>query len=280
VSELAIRDEEPVDALSRRAGTAVASSALRGVLTGARCRGRILGTSSHAWWCTIGETVVVITDDRAVRLPNAVIARPAPTAGDQAPPFDTITVGDGELRVGGRDWRVVRWWDPRVVPVDVDAAELAGRAVAEHIADADTSQLAVAVLAGDPQRFVEAAGRLIGRGAGLTPEGDDVVSGFVAGYRHAAAAIGDTAATSLVDQLREPLLSVARSATNQLSLSLLRHTLDGEVAAPVGSLLRALTGRGEVAAAIAATRSIGHRSGPALAHGVIAGVVAACGAQP
>jgi hypothetical protein len=64
-----------------------------------------------------------------------------------------------------------------------------------------------------------------------------------------------------------------------LSFALMRHAFDGEVAAPLGALLRALTGRGELATALAATEAIGHRSGPALVRGAVAGVAAGCGVR-
>jgi hypothetical protein len=144
----------------------------------------------------------------------------------------------------------------------------------------DAAVLCTALRAGDPGEATSRAMSLIGRGAGLTPEGDDLLAGVVAGYRHVALSFGDTSAADLLEAIRDPLLTAARSATTRLSCALLRHAFAGEVAAPVGALLRALTGRGDLDAALAATMAIGGSSGAAMARGVVGGAAAACGTAP
>lgn len=265
-------------------GPAVASSAMATALLGPPRRWRVLGVSTHVWWCSADDAVLVITDDRIVRLPNALIVHPGHTL--PAPlwrPGDHIVVGGAAVVTRTAAWRVVRWWDAQVAPVRDDPGHVMGRARAaadllSMLSPIDgEAPVTAALRRGDGDRVVGEAGRLIGRGVGLTPEGDDVLSGVIAGYRHIGASIGNPDVSTVLDRVGPSVLAVARTSTTLLSYSLLRHAFAGEVAGPVGHLLRALTGRGDLPAAVEATIAIGHRSGPALARGVVAGVTAGCG---
>jgi hypothetical protein len=283
VIDVAVSETAPPRTRRRDVGTAVASVAIRGLLAGAPRPGRVLGTSTHGWWYAIDDTVVVVTDDRVVRLPNAVVVRPDPAAvAGVSRPGEESWLGGGGVATPDIEWRIVRWFDPRVAAIDADPNVVAGlvRSAAELVPGVDVGPLAAALRTGDGLRFVDEAGQMIGRGEGLTPEGDDILTGVVAGYRHCCASLGDAAGASMLERLRRPILSAARRSTTSLSVTLLGHAFDGEVAAPVGSLLRALTGRGSVPVAIDATLAVGHRSGPALAGGVVAGVAAGLGVQP
>lgn len=245
---------------------------------------QVLGVSTHVWWCSADDAVLVITDDRVVRLPNAVVVHPGHTLpAPLSPPGDHILVGGGAVVTRTASWRVVRWWDAQVAPVQADPGEVMGlaRAAADLLSipspiDGE-APVTAALRRGNGERVVAEAGRLIGRGVGLTPEGDDVLSGVVAAYRHIGASIGNPAVSTVLERVGPSVLALARTSTTLLSFSLLRHAFAGEVAAPVGRLLRALTGRGDLPAAVEATVAIGHRSGPALARGVVAGVAAGCG---
>jgi hypothetical protein len=97
----------------------------------------------------------------------------------------------------------------------------------------------------------------IGRGDGLTPLGDDVVCGWLAGYR--AAGVPSPA----VDHAIRRLLG----RTTALSVALLESALLGEVADPVADYLRALGGPDAPSARDQLT-SVGHSSGSGLAHGI------------
>ncbi|MCJ7726135.1 MAG: DUF2877 domain-containing protein, partial [Acidimicrobiia bacterium] len=116
---------------------------------------------------------------------------------------------------------------------------------------------------------------LIGSGDGLTPAGDDLLSGTVAGALLIGRSIGADAMVEMVGRLEAPLMAHAAGATTSLSASLLGHAFRGEVAAPAAALMRALTGRGDTVVAAAALDAVGHSSGPALAAGVLAGARAA-----
>lgn len=276
--------QSDVETAGVKYGPAVASTAMATACLGPQRPWRVLGMSTHVWWCSADDAVLVITDDRVVRLPNAVIVHPGHTLPTRLlPPGDYILVGDGAVATRTAAWRVVRWWEAKVAPVRADPGDVTGRARAAadllsiHSPIDGEAPVTAALRRGDGDRVVAEAGRLIGRGVGLTPEGDDVLSGVVAGYRHIGASIGNPAVSTVLDRVGPSVLAVARKSTTMLSFSLLHHAFAGEVAAPVGQLLRALTGRGDLAAAVEATVAIGHRSGPALARGVVAGVVAGCG---
>src|SRR5262249_58187285 len=73
----------------------------------------------------------------------------------------------------------------------------------------------------------------LGRGPGLTPQGDDVLAGYLAG----AAAYGIAA-----DDVRALVDSEAATRTTTLSAALLRHAAVGEAIPQVGGLLDALAG--------------------------------------
>jgi hypothetical protein len=241
-----------------------------------------MGVSTHAWWCAAGDTVLVVADDQAVRLPNSVVVGPGfSLVAGSVSPGDHIVVGRGAVTTRTADWRIGRWWDPRVVPIDADQRDVIRlvRAAAASVSPSGGEPLITALLAGDHHCFVELADRFIGRGEGLTPEGDDFLTGIIAGYHHGCASLGDPTGAAVLEQVRLPVLATARESTTLLSCSLLRHAFVGEVAAPMGALLRALTGRGDLATALAATDAIGHRSGPALASGVVAGIAAGCGVR-
>jgi len=263
-------------------GTAVGSAALADPLTGHRRPWRVMGVSTHVWWCASEDTILVVTDDRAVRLPNAVIVDPGPAvAPGTVSPGDLVSVGASSVATPRACWRVVRWWDPRVAPVDADPSDVVRllRAAARLMKLDHEEPLIATLRVGDHHRVVEQAGRLIGSGVGLTPEGDDFLAGAIAGHRHGGDSIGNVGVSTLLDQISPWVLNAARGSTTLLSFSLLRHAFATEVAVPVGMLLRALTGRGDLPAAISATTEIGQSSGPALARGVVGGVAAACGVR-
>jgi hypothetical protein len=176
------------------------------------------------------------------------------------------------------EWRVVRWWDPRVSPTDAVRDDVMARVarVEACTSSGGVSPLRAALASVDPAAITERASEMLGGGVGLTPEGDDRLIGAMAAFRHVARSLGRPAPVAMIDQMNAELVALARSSTTRLSATLLRHALVGEVAAPVGALLRALTGRGELASALYGCLAIGSSSGRALAEGVVCGAVAAC----
>jgi hypothetical protein len=118
-----------------------------------------------------------------------------------------------------------------------------------------------------------AVGRLLGSGPGLTPSGDDVLAGFLAG----AAAFGLNAAA-----LREATAVLAPARTTALSAALLWHAARGECIDELAAVAAVLTSQGrngpeQAGRAISRLLSVGHTSGAALALGL---VIAAESAPP
>jgi hypothetical protein len=133
---------------------------------------------------------------------------------------------------------------------------------------AEAAMLAgLAGAAGDPDASVAAAARLLGRGPGLTPSGDDILAGFLAG----AAAFGLDAAA-----LRHAVAVLAPARTTALSAALLRHAARGECLDELAAVAAVLTSqppcRSELAGtgrAVGRLLSVGHTSGAALALGLV-----------
>jgi hypothetical protein len=101
---------------------------------------------------------------------------------------------------------------------------------------------------------------LVGNGDGLTPLGDDVLCGWLAGHRAAGVA------TPAVDEACRRALP----RTTTLSATLLECALAGEAADPALDYLRAL-GAADVTEAAAARQvlcGVGHSSGSGLAYGI------------
>jgi hypothetical protein len=102
---------------------------------------------------------------------------------------------------------------------------------------------------------------LIGRGAGLTPEGDDVL----------AAALVTAHATSdprLAQWTRATTAALAQRRTTAVSRGILHHALDGYATPELAELLTVLCRGGDLEGPVARLRALGHTSGAALVEGV------------
>jgi hypothetical protein len=135
------------------------------------------------------------------------------------------------------------------------ARELALRAAALRACLAD----------GRPSAALEAGYRLLGLGIGLTPAGDDFLTGFILTFRLPAAPFGKDH-----HRLAAGLVREAATATTIISLSMLRHAADGWAAADAIALAAALTAAGENEVLTAAGRLLetGATSGTDLAVGL------------
>jgi Protein of unknown function (DUF2877) len=253
------------------------STAVRPVLTGPVQPVEWLGASASALYLITGPgTVVAVVADDAVRLPCAVVLAstaaelpltelaPGPGRGLMAP----ASVGDGRVEWTGPNGTVtvvgVREWAPRVVgfghPLPA-ALDVLSAAVIGHDIGVEADRVALLANAGeDPAAQFAAVARLLGRGPGLTPSGDDVVAGFLLGaYAFGHAVPG---AVTAVGELTE-------RATTALSAQLLRHAVHGECIAQVAALVAALTRCPAPGDAVDQLLAVGHTSGAALAAGLL-----------
>ena len=253
----------------RWAQTAVASTAIADLLAGAPQEAHLLGASRFALYLGLdaskgGVTVIAVLAADAVRLPlGLVIAGRLPDLS----PTSTASVGGGEVCVGPLAIRATRWFDARpllVEPFQLDRIDAAARllgglpAEAHGLPDEPLDSIATCLINGDPTPSL----RVIGRGPGLTPAGDDLVAGALAaialrGRLHRAAV--------------QAVLAHAVSATTSLSSSLLWCAAAGQVVPQANRFLVALCGATPVDSALDDLRAVGGTSGTALALGLVAG---------
>jgi len=268
---------------------AAASSALRTVLAAPARPAECLGVTRGAVYLKIGRppgALVVLSHD-AVRLPCALVL-PITSAEfarfmilesyacgsmHNSPGSWRTTVGDGEIRwispVGPVVVRAIREWAPARPPQGrVTARALA--AVRASLSGADPgvrgSLLAgLGAAAGDHDAATAAAASLLGAGPGLTPSGDDVLTGFLAG----AAAFGLNSGP-----LCEAVAVLAPARTTALSAALLWHAARGECIDELASVAVVLTsprpgGPERAGPVVSRLLSVGHTSGAALALGLV-----------
>jgi hypothetical protein len=182
---------------------------------------------------------VCLADPVAVRVPCALILdRPLPRL-DAA----TGQIGHGTVTVGSFAATVGRWWRPPR-PRGVTAA---ARAALQSRVPAFDAPL-------DPET-------LIGRGPGLTPLGDDILSGALVTY----AALGSPAFGPLAARVRRH----TPGRTTFVSEALLHHAIRGECIPELHALLTA----GDPDPALDALLAVGDTSGTGLAQGALAALV-------
>jgi hypothetical protein len=248
------------------------SSAVRPLLWGEPRRASVLAVGDAALYLHVhagppdrpdaAAVLAVLTHD-AVRLPCSVVlaADPAVAGLRGITPDDDVVVEDGRVRwvSGRRPVTVVaaREWAP--------ARARRGRPRAHRLAELERSLIGVDIGV-DPawttplRDGVESSvAGLLGRGPGLTPAGDDVLTGYLL----AARAFGADPRA-----VRAEVARLAASRTTALSAQLLRHALAGTCAPEVAAVLDAIGGSGSLAEPLAALFAVGHTSGAALAYGI------------
>jgi uncharacterized protein DUF2877 len=152
---------------------------------------RVMHVSRHAGYAEIDGFVVVVVGPGGPLLPNGVVLTGPPQTGRVV--TSGATVWDPTLRLRGDE--------------TIDAPGDAPFAHALH----------------DPERMGEIARGLIGRGPGLTPEGDDAVAA--------------TAAVLAAAGKRLPLPGDLRRRTTALSATLLELAAAGLIAEPFHAVL-------------------------------------------
>ena len=228
--------------------------------------------------------------------PRTVVVDAASFAGADIAPGLPVLVDERQVRVGTVlevSLREARPWQARSVsgPVisrfaaqlDAALAEIGvpggarpgddpfSRAVSDRIREG-LCAIEAAVREADADAITAAAARLIGLGTGLTPAGDDVLTGLA----YASAQLGGRLAIvpGAVDR------AAADGATHAISLTAMREACRGRAVAPLADLLAALC-TDDSAPAVAGTSipeltaaliGIGHTSGTDQASGLLAGV--------
>lgn len=258
---------------------AAASTALRSVLAGPRQPADWLGVSTSAVYLqTAGRLgVLAILAYDAVRLPCGLLL-PRTSAEMPltalVPPWPAIaacTVGGGAVSWAGPGGPVeikpVRQWAPARVPPGVVVPAAVARVVAA-LPDPTSAGVDRVLLSGLGEAGqASLVPRLLGRGPGLTPSGDDVLAGFLIGSR----AFGLDGAG-----LRREVSRRAPDSTTALSAALLWHAIQGECIGQAAALAGVLSGRGVPEPAVDNLLAVGHTSGAALAWGLTVAAERAC----
>jgi Protein of unknown function (DUF2877) len=274
-----------------RAATAVPASASTGIaelLRGPVRPARVLLSMPAAVYVSVagakgapGDVVGVLTSD-AARLPlGCMLFRPSNGRPLVAlPPGAPAEVGGGRIVVGDLAVSAAAWWDPRprlphprpaLLPEGVRQLRnaLYGEGV-PHSAftlpglptgpGGPLAALRGAVRRADLEAALRTAGRLIGLGPGLTPAGDDVMAGTVAGLVLLGHPAGQRFAAGVY--------SLAAGRTTELSRALLRHAACGRVSGEYAAVLSGLVGERPLEPAIRGLLNTGSTSGRALALGL------------
>src|SRR5919206_112373 len=272
-----------------RAATAVPASASTGVaelLRGPARPARVLMSLPAAVYLQVpnerGSDVVAVLTSDAARLPlGCVLFRPSNGRPLVALPSGApAEVGGGRIVVGDLAVSAAAWWDPRprlphprpaLLPEGVRQLRnaLYGEGV-PHSAftlpglptgpGGPLAALRGAVRRADLDAALRTATRLIGLGPGLTPAGDDVMAGTIAGL----VLLGHPSA----ERFAAGVYALAAGRTTELSRALLRHAACGRVSAEYAAVLHGLVGERPLAPAVAGLLETGATSGRAMALGL------------
>jgi len=242
----------------------------------------VLGAGRTAAYLDVDGFVVTLTTSEVPLLPNAI--RLAARAGALTAPArgSRARLAGGLIQAEGLTvhWDAARppLWEPRALicsPGDRPAVLARAAALSElssqlevGLLDADPSaataaQLLWQAVAGeDGTALAQAAEALIGRGGGLTPEGDDLLAGTVATVLAWAPAFGR--ATPPVWLTALPFGDIRRRTT-AISATLLELALSGCAAEPLAAVLDVKSGDGRWQRDWRLLLRVGHSTGPALA---------------
>ena len=272
-----------------RAASAVPASASTGIadlLRGPVRAARVLMSAPAAVYLQVptdrGSDVVGVLTSDAARLPlGCVLFRPSNSRPlVNLPSGAPAEVGAGRIVVGDLVVRAATWWDPRprlpsprpaLLPEGVRQLRttLYGEGV-PHSAftlpglpagpGGPLAALRGAVRRADLDAALRTAARLVGLGPGLTPAGDDVMAGTMAGL----VLLGHPAA----ERFAAGVYSLAAGRTTELSRALLRHAAAGRVSGEYAAVLHGLVGERPLGPAIAGLLATGSTSGRALALGL------------
>ena len=258
----------------------VMSTAIRETVLGPPRGGRLMAVFPSAVYIDLGDAVVAVVTHDGVRLPNAVLVPLRRSVRPFSRVNGEVAVGGGDIVLSGLRVRVVRHWNPRPLLPPADPPAL-GRRLAElrKILAASPArpglpvphQLAGACLKASLAAAARAADRLVGLGPGLTPSGDDLLAGTLAALRLLG---GDPAFTTA---LADHVSAVSSRRTTALSATLLRLAGQGDVAAEVGQVIKALNGPRSLDEAAGRLCAVGHTSGADLAQGLLIGGAAVLG---
>ncbi len=217
----------------------------------------VIGSGPHAVYVIVDGDAIALLARAAVQVPVGLR-----TDLPSLPTSMTALVGDGRLHLGPLLVRVARLVDPRVprLPGLATRGRTWSTEVLMSLPVVLSAALPTFALQSLAAAEARAVGQLIGRGAGLTPLGDDVLAGWLVS-RTAAGLDHGGVGNAVLD---------ATGRTTTLSATLLRRALDGEAVPQLRDLLIAVgTGVGpdQLRCQLDELLAVGHTSGAGLALG-------------
>ena len=217
----------------------------------------VIGSGPHAVYLAIDDEAIALLARAAVQVPVGLN-----TDLPSLPTSGTAKVGNGQLRLGPLLVRAARLVDPHVPRLPGLAAR--GRAWAAALPMSLPVVLSDALPTSALQSLAAAdtcaVGQLIGRGAGLTPLGDDVLAAWLVSRSAAGLDHGGV----------DNAVLAATGRTTMLSATLLLRALAGEAVPQLRDLLIAVgTGVGpeQLRCQLDELLAVGHTSGAGLALG-------------
>ncbi|MEX2324853.1 MAG: DUF2877 domain-containing protein [Nitriliruptoraceae bacterium] len=275
---------------------ATVSTALHQIWTGPLRDATVVAVFERAAYLDVSDRtpclVAVVTRD-GVHQPGSIVLGAESTQQPlrQVSVGQAAQIGASALVLGRVHVRLTRWWNPR--------PHLAARAPRQLLEFAETIEQAIARLQASQREhhsgLVDAADRvaaslavgaideachqarrLIGAGPGLTPAGDDILAGLIAGLqlltvRSARTAKygdsepgADTSLAAAAATVGQRIAGAATDRTTFVSAALLAHAARGEVAREVAIMLTDPT-----PTAVANVMRIGATSGPDLCLGIV-----------
>jgi hypothetical protein len=267
----------------------VASAAIADLLDGPTRPAELIGSFPVAVYLKAAGGIVALVSTDGVRLPNAmVLSRADHACVVWHAASDPLQVGDGEVRLGPVRVIAGRWWDPVPRLGRVEVGLLAGRLDAVRAilpawpdaADPAAGRLRTGreALASVLARTGDLAGTvrgLVGLGAGLTPAGDDLLAGVMAGLVVFGTALERPDARRLAVRIRHEVVAHA-SATTPVAADLAEHAARGALVQPAADLCRAIADQrpdadSALTPAVERLLQLGHTSGRDLAEGLLLG---------
>ena len=288
-----MRQSTPPDAGDCLGIGGVASAAIADLLDRPAQPAELIGSFPVAVYLKAAGGVVALVSPDGVRLPNAmVLSRVDHESVVRHAATGPVRVGDGEVRLGPVRITARRWWDPVPRLGRVDGGLLAARldAVRAQLpgwpddADPAAGRLRTGrdALASDLAGTGDLAGtvrNLVGLGAGLTPAGDDLLAGVMAGLVVFGTALERRDAITLASRMRQEVVAHA-AATTPLAADLAEHAARGALVQPATDLCRAIADQrpgadSALTPAVERLLRLGHTSGRDLAEGLLLGASAA-----
>jgi len=255
-----------------------ASTALYGLIKGDKTKATVVGTSDDTVWMEADDRIVAVTTRDFTRWPIAAHLDPAAGAdlGPGIVPSDQVQIGNGRIMFTELSVEIAEWWDPRPALAATTVDELARRVLGlpGDIPGISSEMLENALESRSAGGILHAARFLLGKGPGLTPDGDDLLMGALAATRLLGEAIGNDRTIAMMAGISTPMAQLAEARTTTFSAALIQAALRGQVGKPAGEFLNALSGRGSLAPSHLKLIRLSHTSGPALAAGVVLGAKA------